>query len=709
VVFGAVTSGFFTILGVRAAVGRTFAPDEERGFGDQVAVLSNEFWRSRFGGDPAIVGTMIRYDNATVRVIGILPAGVGSFFPQVSVWRPLTGDPVRDPALSNRTLHVDSRIVGRLTSTATIDNARAEFRIIQKRLGVEYPEESSGWITGEFIPVREMVVGDVGTVLLLLGGGVLVVLLIAGANISNLSMVRAIARDREIAIRRAVGASGTRLTMQLLMESAVIALTAGGVSYLMSAWAIRIIRLDAPVGLPRTSELTSDWQSGALAAALGLLTILIIAAAPLLRLHTSRSENPLRQGRSAATSHRTSLLRATLSVGQLALAIALLLCGGLLVRSFWRIQRVELGYDPGNVVAVMLIPPPKKYDTDADAAAVYARLLDAVNRVSGVTSAALINHLPGTSGVPTRIVVPGRPDDVHSTDVASYRSVSADYFRTMRIPILHGRVFTEADVRSPGDGIVISQSVAERYWPRRDPTGEAITIFGSSQSRQDFGRPQPSHVLGVVADVKLLGPAGVERRSDIYVPYTRANWPGTGVVMRIAWNPAKIIADLRSAILSVDPEIPIAPTTTDGGIAFLDDGLARSLSTRRYTTELLAGFAASAFLLALVGVYGVITYGVTQRTHEFGVRLALGARAADVFSLILKEGVRLALLGVGIGVIAGVAASRLFAALLYGTSSTDPATFILVPVTVVSTVILACAVPARRAARLDPVTALRAE
>jgi len=246
VVFGAVTPGFFDILGVHAAIGRTFAPNEKRGDGGQVAVLSNEFWQSRFGGDRSVVGSVIDYDNTSVRIIGVLPPGVGSFFPQVSIWRPLTGDLARDPALSNRSFHVDSRVVGRLSPHATLETARAEFRVIQKRRGVAYPDESSGWTTGEFIPFREMVVGDVGSVLLLLGGGVLVVLLIACANVSNLALVRAIARDREMAIRRALGGSAGRLARQLLTESAVIAFAAGVIGFFISVWAIRTIRLDAP-------------------------------------------------------------------------------------------------------------------------------------------------------------------------------------------------------------------------------------------------------------------------------------------------------------------------------------------------------------------------------------------------------------------------------------------------------------------------------
>jgi putative ABC transport system permease protein len=706
---GAVTRGFFTILGVHAALGRTFAPEEERGLGGDVAVLSNELWQSRFGGDRGIIGATMDYDNASVRIIGILPPGVSSFFPPVGIWRPLAGDLARDPALGNRNFHVDSRVVGRLADGATIDKARAEFRVIQRRLAGEYPAESSGWTTGEFFTVREMVVGDVENMLLLLAAGVLVVLLIACANVSNLSLTRAITRDREMAIRQALGASRGRLTRQLLTESAVIVLIAGGVGFLASALAIRAIRANAPIDLPRVSELIVDWHAGALTTALSLLTLLIVGGAPLLRLRTPSAANPLRQGRSETASAHASRLRMGLSVGQLGLATALLLCGGLLLESLRRIQHVDLGYDPTDVVSVMLVAPPDTNGAVADPASVYARILAAARNVRGVTSAALINHLPGSGGVPTRIVLPGRGDAVHTTDVASYRSVSASYFETMRIPLLHGRGFTEDDIRSPGDGIVISQSVAERYWPGRDPTGEPITIFGSSQFRPDYGMPQPSHVIGVVADVKVLGPEVAERHADVYVPFSRANWPGSGLVARIAGKPSAIIPALRKAIAAADPAMPIAPAGAIGGIGLLNEALSRSLSTRRYTTALLGGFAASALLLALIGVYGVIAYGVTQRTREFGVRFALGAQSGDVFSLILKQGLSLSLLGVVVGVGGGLAASRMFTTLLYGTSATDPMTFVVVPAVVFITVMLACAIPARRAARLDPIMALRVE
>jgi putative ABC transport system permease protein len=706
IIYGGVTPGFFGILGVHPIMGREFDRDEENGTAGDVAVISYELWQSSFGGDRGVVGRTINYDSAVVRIIGVLPAGV-SFFPGMNIWRPLTGRLAADPALGNRNFHVDSRVLGRLKPDVPLEAAKAEFRVIQARLATEYPGESGGWVEGGFFSVREIEIGDVTSTLLLLGAGVFVVLLIACVNVSNLSLVRAIAREREMAVRRALGASTARLARALFTESALLGVTAGGAGLLFSTWAIRALRARSVADLPRATELTVDLRVFAIALALSLLVTLLISAASMLRLRARGFADPLRGGRQHGASARAVQLKNILSVAQLGLAVTLLLCGALLVRSIQRIQRVDLGYDPDHVVAFLLFPPAPTYDRAEDAAALYQRVLDAVGVLPGVTSVALVNRAPPGPFVPTRIVVPGRGADTQSKDVASYRTVSAGYLLTLHLSVLHGRWFTEADMKAPGDGIVVSESVAKRYWPGRDPVGEPLTIFGASQRRADYGMPQPSHVIGVVADLRSFGETGVEPTADVYVPFTRLTWPAVNLLVRVSGDPTAFIPALKRALLSVDPAIPVTGSVAAGGPAPMGRGLSQALSTRRYVMWLLGGFAASAFLLALVGVYGVIAYGVTQRTHEFGVRMALGAAPAHVFAMVLKQGLSLALLGVGLGVGGGLALTRLLTKLLYDTSATELGTFVVVSVAVGGTVLLASAIPARRAAMLEPVVALR--
>jgi putative ABC transport system permease protein len=707
VAYAAVTPGFFAMLGARPLIGRTFLPQEERGESDDVAVLSYELWRSHFGADRAIVGQTIAYDSSTLRVVGVMPPG--ATWPEwVSFWRPLTGRLATDPALANRNFHVDSRILGRVKPGTSIEQVQAEFGVIQTRLAAAYPGESAGWVTGVFFPLRDSIVGDAGSMLLLLGGCVGVVLLIACANISNLSLVRAITREREMAIRKTLGASGGRLARQLLTESALLGFAAGTIALILSAWAIRAIRTAAPPNVPRVVELSADWRVFAVALALSLLVALLVGVQPMLRVRSDNFAEPLRQGRQGGPGVGTRRLRSVLSIAQLALATALLLGGGLLMQSFRRMQQVDLGFDSSGVLGFTLWAPQPGYRKAEDAMALYQRVLGAIQAVPGVESVGLSNFGPG-SGVPTQIVVPGRGAETRSTDVANYKTVSAEYFRAMRMSMVKGRGFTEASIKSPDDGIVISESVARKYWPGRDPVGEAITIFGSSQARPDYGKPQPSHVIGVVRDVRTLGTNPAEPAADVYVPYTRAVWPRANLVIRSSIEPVALIPALKRAVLSVDPAIPVAGSLAGGGFSAVGRGFTPGLSTRRYLMWLLSGFAVSALALALVGVYGVISYGVTQRTPEFGVRLALGAPPSQLFRMILRQGAQLALFGVATGAVCGGAAARALNALLYNTSPADTATYAVVSTAVMATVLVACAIPAMRASRVDPSVALRGD
>jgi predicted permease len=387
----------------------------------------------------------------------------------------------------------------------------------------------------------------------------------------------------------------------------------------------------------------------------------------------------------------------------------LLIGAGLLIQSFRRLREVNLGFDPERVVVFRVWPPSPRYDSPAQAAALYDRIVDAASAAPGVASAAVVNHAPLAGGfIQTRIRIPGRPEGEDEGGGALYKTASARYLETMKMRLVNGRWFTEAEMASPGNGIVITDAVARRYWPNGDALGKAITIFRSSQNRPDFGQPINGKVIGVVESPRHFGLES-DPTSEVYVPYTLETWPHIALVVRTSVDPASVIPALRAAVLSVDPAIPVAGSTSLTGFSPLTRFQSQNLATRRYSTWLLIAFAGSALLLAVVGVYGILAYTVARRTQEIGVRLALGAAPRDVLQLVMGQGMRLAVAGTVIGVIGAFALSRLLATLLYATSPTDPVIFMAVPTIVVATALVACLIPALRAAWLDPTVALRSD
>ena len=705
---GWVTPGFFPLLGAQAAIGRTLTPAEEAGEGEPVLVMSHALWQQRFGGDPGIVGRALDLDGRRRRVVGVMPPGFA--YPQwAAIWAPIAEIVATDPALARRAVHVDSRIVARLRTGADSASAAAAMRVVQLRLAREQPAEQAQFEWAALVPLRAEVVGSVRPTLLVLGVATGLVLLLACANVANLSLVRAAARARELALRGALGAGRGRLARQLLTESALLAAAGGVLGVLLASAAVSLVRRAAVERLPRSEELALDWHVVLFAGGVSLLAALLAGVAPAIGATRASRLGALRGGTAGSFgSPREARLRGALVSAQLALALVLLVGAGLLARSFQRMEAVPLGFEPTGLVAASIDPPQDRYGTPAQAAALYARMLEAVRAVPGVREAAVVNHLPlSGASAPTSVTIAGAPAE--RARQALYRTASADYARALQLPIVQGRWFAEGDMRAPSAaGFVINETAAREWWPGEAKViGRRITVRRASQARADFGQPLTGEIVGVAGDVRAFG-----RESDpapeVYVPYTLEVWPWITIVARTEGG-ARAIPALRAALLAVDPALPVGGETLRGGFSTAEVLLDRWSAQRRLSTSLLGAFAVAALALAALGMYGIIAYGVSQRTRELGVRLALGATPPRVMRMVLGEAAWLAVAGLVAGAAAAAALARLVRSLLFQTEPGDPATYVLTMGVLALTTLVASWLPARRATRLDPTIAMRGE
>jgi predicted permease len=705
---GFVSPGFFRIMGQRAALGRTFAPEEEQPGGQDVVVISHALWQKTFGGDRNIIGQTVRFDSANAVIIGVMPVGFG--YPSwADAWRPLVQIAGRDPVVDRRDFHADSRAIGRLAPGVDAAQAARLLSVVQSRVAADYPKEEGDWTGVDVIPLQTEVVGDVRSALLGLGGAVALILLVACVNLANLAAVRGASRGREVAIRFALGASRGQVARQLAVESATLAMLGGAIGIVLAWRGVSWLRVTAPFDLPRAGELALDARAVAVAVGVTGVTALLFGVVPALRAAMAGGTfRVLLGGRSGAGgTRREARGRAVLTSAQFALALLLLVGAGLLAQSYRRLLGARMGFEPhGLYAAAMSLPNDKKIDPHLSLAE-YERIVARLAAEPGVEAAAVVNFLPsGNAGVPTRIEVPGRSGA--SGDLATYITVSEGYLRTLRIPLVHGRWFTEAEMRTPGDGVVISESVAKRYWPADDPIGKPLTIYRSSQARADFGQAVPSVVVGVVGDVRQFGP---ETSPDpaVYVPMAAEPWAWVSFAVRVRDGGSVSAASLRRAALEVEPNaLPVGPGTP---MTFrsVEASLSASLAPRRYVLGLVGGFSTCALVLAALGLYGVTSYSVTRRTHEFGIRLALGATSEQVVQSVVRWGVTLAVIGCVVGIGGALALVRLIEQLLYQTSARDVTVLVTVPLLLVAIGALAVYVPARRAARVDPIVALRSE
>lgn len=701
-----VASEFFPMLGTRPLIGRTLLADDHRRDAPTVGVLSYETWQRDFAGDPHMVGRRITVDSAIVTVVGVMP--LGATYPAFAgLWEPISHYSDQT-ALTRRAMHVDSRVVGRLRPGVDSARAVAMMRPIDARLAAEYPADQAHWHAAMF-SVRDEILGGVGATLWTLAGAAIAVLLLACANVGNLLLARAASRSREIAVRGALGASRGRIVRQLLAESLALALAGGALGTLVAAGAVNFAR-KLPTGrLPRANELSLDHRVLIIALGASILTALLSGVWPAARATRLSAAEVLRSGSAGAIGRRgEARLRRALVGVQFALAVALLIGASLLVQSFRRATAVDVGFEPHDLIAVRIDPPSPTYREAKQAAALYTRLIAAAKSVPGVIDAAFINHIPfGAASMTTPVEIEGRT----ATDTASrqvlYRTVSDGYAHTMGIAMAAGRCFDADDMRAPGGRFIVNQAMARVYWPGENAIGKRLTIRRSSQVRPDFGQPLAGVVIGVVHDVHQTSQDALPQ-PEIYVPYTLETWAWGNIMVRTR-DGVHAYPAIRRAFAAVDPRVIETGPRGDSRFTSAEWLIGFTLEPRRLSTALIGAFAACALVLAAIGMYGVVSYGVAQRTRELGVRKALGATDGMIAAMLLRESMLVAALGTGVGCAGAWAGARLIKNLLFETSAVDAPSYGFTVLALLAVAMLATLLPARRATHLDPTIAMRGE
>jgi predicted permease len=693
-----ITHGLFSLLGVRPQIGRDFFPDEDQPGHSNVAILSHELWERRFGGDPNILNQSILLDDQQFTVIGVMPPSRGLRWRDTDIWTPIafTAEQVQ-----NRRGGVVN-VIGRLKPEVTFEQARSEMSLIAGRLANQYPDTNAECNVSIF-PLHEHVVSEIRPTLLLLLGAVAFVLLIACANVANLLLARAAVRQKEIAIRTALGASRWRIIRQLLTESLLLSLAGGIIGLTLASWGLKIMMAMADIFWPRVMDVSLDVRILAFTTAITLLTGLSFGLVPALQISKPNLNETLKDaGRGSTEGGRRRLVRNALVVVEVAISLVLLVGAGLLMKSFIGLQKVDPGFDPKNALTVSISLPERKYPERDRQAAFYSRLIERVSVLPGVQAMGAASAVPfsnahwgGSFGRGFRIE---DSTGVRAEDWTSYYSVSPNYFRAMGIPLLRGRLFTDLDTKGALRVAIINNTMAKRYFPNEDPIGKRIRLTSLFNNDPEVYR----EIVGIVGDVKSSSLVQ-EAPPQTYEPYMQEPLPFMTLVARTAGDPTGLNEAIRREVLQLDKEQPIFLSRT------LDSLIATSTGHQRFSMMLFGVFAAAAIALASVGLYGVMSYAVTQRTHEIGIRMALGAQRRDALGLVLRQGLRLTLGGIAIGLIAAWAATRLLINLLYGVSATDLPTFVGVSLLLIGISLLACYIPARRATKVDPVVALRAD
>jgi putative ABC transport system permease protein len=697
-----ITHGFLSMLGVRPQIGRDFFPDEDRPGHGNVAIFSHELWQRRFGGDPNILNRKIMLDDRQFTVIGVMPPSSGLNLRRTEVWTPIA---FTAEQTENRRVGI-LNVIGRLKPGVTMERARSEMSAIADRLAKQYPDSNADWNV-IVSSILEDAVSETGIKppLLLLLGAVAFVLLIACANVANLLLARAAARQKEIALRTALGASRWRIIRQLLVESLLLSL-AGGITGLMLAnGGLKILMAQSDIEWPRIMNVSLDLHILAFTVAITLLTGLSFGIVPALQASKPNLNEMLKDaGRGSTGGRRQHAVRNALVVLEVAISLVLLVGAGLLMKSFISLQKVDPGFDPKNALTVAISLPERKYPEKNRQAAFYKQLRERVSALPGVQATAVASGVPFSDyhwgNLYRGFRIEGRTSNSSGNEGAAayYYSVSPNYFKAMGIPLLKGRLFTEFDTESAPRVAIINSTMATRFFPGEDPIGKRIQLT----DRVNNGSHVYREIIGIAADVKSYA-LDQQAHPQTYEPYTQEPFPSMTLVVRAAGDPIGLGESIRREVFQLDKEQPVF------GIQTLERLISTSTSQQRFSMMLLGVFAAAAIALASIGLYGVMSYAVAQRKHEVGIRMALGAQPRDVLGLILFQGLRLTLGGIAIGLIAAWAATRLLINLLYGVSATDPLTFIGVSLLLIGVSLLACYLPARRATKVDPLRSLQHE
>ncbi|MEO8428449.1 MAG: ABC transporter permease [Verrucomicrobiota bacterium] len=686
-----VTADFFPLLGVKPLAGRTFLPEEHQPGGARAVMLSEGLWRDRFGANPSVIGQGITLDGRNVTVVGVLP-GRFNFPTDCDVWTSLVLDTGR-----NNTLH---RALARLKPGATRERAQAEMDTIAQRLAQVLPAAAPGKGVS-LVSLQEHIVGGTRPLLFVFLGAVGFVLLIACANVTNLLLARATARRKEIQIRVALGAGRLRIARHLLTESVLLAVVGGALGLLLAVWGLGLlIALMPPNLVPRIGEIGLDGRVLGFNFALSLLTGIAFGLAPAWQASAADANEALKEGgRNQSSGVRQRFLRQALVAAEIAVSLVLLIGAGLMLKSFSRLREVKLGFNPERTLTLNLSLPRANYPGPQQMKAFYRNVLDRVHALPGVRSAGFANAVPlggGSMRIYGDFSVEGQPLLEHLW--ASKVAASPDYFRATAIPLLKGRFFTEPDDdRAPGV-VIISERLARLLWPNGDPLGKRLSMGIRPTSWLE--------VVGVVGDVRQ-DDLRADPPSGLYVPYQQVSeaffFEAMTLVVRTAGEPRALTAAVRKTVQNVDPTLPIFDIHT------MEELVSVKVAQPRFNTWLLGSFSAIALVLALVGIYGVVSYGVTQRTQEIGIRLALGARHQDVLKMVVSQGMRAVLVGVVCGTVVAIVLTRFLISYLYSVTPTDPMTFASVILIFIGVAAAACLIPAFRAARVDPMEALRCE
>ena len=687
-----VTQGFFETLGVRPFLGRTFSLSDEQEHDPRVVILSNRFWRERFGSDPGVIGKSLKLDASQMTVIGVLSNDL-PLFSDADIWFP---SPFQNEGMSSHRTHF-LRPIGLLKPGVSLQQAQAQLDTIAFQLAAEYPDTNKDWNL-RLEPAHRALVGDIRPMLLVLLGAVGLVLLIACANVASLLLARNSVRGREIAIRTALGAGRFRLVRQMLTESVLLALAGGAAGILIASWGVAILKKFGPENLPRLNEVSVNAPVLLFTAAVALITGIIFGLAPAMQASRRDLTQALKEGGASGDSRRKHLAHNALVIAEVALSLIVLIASGLLLNSFWRLIHVHPGFDASNVLSTQLSLIMPTYKDESQQVAFFGRLQDRIKSIPGVESAGFISELPmaGQANDTFFTVVEHPPADPNDRSDADFRIVGGDYFLGMRIPLLAGREFSLQDNSHSQPVILINEPFARRFFGSENPIGKHLEIFE--------GKPQfiSREIVGIVGGNKHFA-LQEPPRPEMFLPLAQAARGRMNVVVRSDRDPLALAPAVREAVQSVDPDEATASFRT------MNDVVSASAAGDRFNTLLLGAFGAIALLLTAAGIFGVLSYLVTQRTREIGLRVALGAQPKDVLHVIVGHGMRLALAGVAIGFAGALAVTRWLASFLYGVKPTDPFTFAAVMVLLCATAFAACYFPARRAMRVDPMIALRYE
>jgi len=705
------SQGYFRVFGVAPMVGRAFSAEEDAPNGPAVAVVSYNLWQSRLGGDPSLVGRSITVDGKPATVVGILPKSFAAE-PAADLFLPMQAD----PASTNQGHYL--RIAGRLKPGVTIERARAELKAAGERFRALYPQWMNKNESAGMQPMRDAMTGPVKTPLMILLGAVGFVLLIACANVANLLLARAAVRQKELAVRAAIGASRGRVVRQLLTESLLLALAGGALGFSLGSWGVRALLLLAPGNIPRLTDGDGahaiipalDWQVAAFTIAVAVLTAVLFGLLPAV--HTSKPDlaSTLKDaGGRSGSSRAQNRARSVLVVSELALAIVLLIGASLMIRTFVGLRTVNSGIDPHNVLTLETSMG-SAYPTTAQVDTFITQVTRRMESLPSVEAAAAAVVLPMTSGIDLPFSIAGKPDPKGSpyNGDEQYRYISPHYFRVFHIPLLRGRAFTEGDTGNSARVVIINEAMAKTYWPKQDPIGQVITI-GKGIGPQ-FEEP-PRQIVGIVGNVRETG-LGDEQSGVMYIPQSQVPQGVTELansVLPLAWavrtaaDPDGLRTAVEREIHAVDGQIPVARIRT------MEQVLSDSVARQNFNMVLLTVFAGIALLLAAIGIYGLMAYSVERRTQELGIRMALGAGGADVLRLVLWYGLRLTAIGVGVGLALAYGLMRVLSTLLFGVKAVDPVSFGVTAGVLAAVAMAATLIPARRASKIAPAEALRGQ